>query len=110
MQVSDEVSEETAKVLDPQYTITGEKMKRFVIVDKIDLPVTINLSGKLGVYPIQNVEKLDEIETAVVRVSKHMTGSYCHQKLFFLCSKKVVNFGRNWKNNINGKIDKETLK
>ena len=83
--VSDEVSEETAELLDPQYTITGESTKKFVVVDKIDLPVTITLSGKLGVYPIQNVEKLDEIEKAVVRVSKHRE-THMSSKIFFYCA------------------------
>ena len=75
VRVSDEVSEKTAKLLDPQFTITGDNLKKFVIVDKIDLPVTITLSGKLGVYAIENVEKLEEIEKSVVRVSEHFVCS-----------------------------------
>ena len=71
VQVSDEVSEKTATLLDPQYTITGDSMKKFVIIDKIDLPVSVTFSGKLGVYGIQNVEKIEELEKVIVRVSEH---------------------------------------
>ena len=68
VQISDEVTEETAKTLDPIYTIEGSKHKKFVIVNQIQLPTTISLRGELGVFAINDPETIDAIEAVVIKV------------------------------------------
>ena len=91
---SEEVDQETAKLLDNENTITTPPHKHFVVLESIPLSQTVAISGQRGVFGIYDPSTLLELKNSVIHVCIHILSFFCFVNVFSVCQAKDKEF---WK-------------